>query len=228
MKTKTILLAGLIGAASALSSMAQVYSVNVVGFVNLTIPPGFSMISNPLNGTANTIGALLTGSGATVPSGTHVFKFDPNTSTFENNRFLSSSGWADPNMTMNPGEGVFIQNNSGASFTITFVGTVQTGALSLSMSAGYNIVSIQTPTGGLLDDTTANGLNFPLANGDHFFFYNNANTSYDTYRFLGSTWQGPNGSGGIGSSAAPQVAVGQAFWVQKAVLTSWNRTFTTN
>ena len=47
MRTKTLLLTAALAAAGVVSSMAQVYSVNSVGYVNLTLPNGFSMIANP-------------------------------------------------------------------------------------------------------------------------------------------------------------------------------------
>ena len=47
--------------------MAQVFSVNAVGYVNKTIPAnGFAMISNPLKAADNTIDKLFAG----VPAGT--------------------------------------------------------------------------------------------------------------------------------------------------------------
>ena len=63
MNTKTLLLLGALGAAGMTSAVAQtnVYSVNAVGYINLTLPTGFSLIANQLNSTNNTIGSLLTG-----------------------------------------------------------------------------------------------------------------------------------------------------------------------
>ena len=59
MKTKSILAAALLMAASAASASAQtVYSVNAVGFVNVVFPSGFSIASNPLEGATNTVAAL--------------------------------------------------------------------------------------------------------------------------------------------------------------------------
>ena len=51
MRTKTLLLTAVLGIASAASSMAQaVYSVNVVGYVNLTLKRGFNAVANAPRG----------------------------------------------------------------------------------------------------------------------------------------------------------------------------------
>ena len=77
MRTKTLLLSAAVGAAGLVAASAQtVYSVNSVGYINLSVPAGFSMIANQLdNGTGNTVADVLT-----VPDGTVVFKYDPQTS----------------------------------------------------------------------------------------------------------------------------------------------------
>ena len=60
MRTKALLLGAAVGAIGLATSMAQVYSVNIVGYVNTTIPTGFSIICNPLNATGgNTIGNVM-------------------------------------------------------------------------------------------------------------------------------------------------------------------------
>ena len=72
MKTKTLLLAAALAATGAVSGVAQtVYSVNAVGFVNLVIPPGFSINSNPLNAADNSVAALF----PSVPVGSAIYKF---------------------------------------------------------------------------------------------------------------------------------------------------------
>src|SRR6478672_7317898 len=46
MRTKTLLLTAALAAVGVSSSMAQVYSVNVVGYVNKSVPKGFYMLAN--------------------------------------------------------------------------------------------------------------------------------------------------------------------------------------
>ncbi len=65
MRTKTVILIAAVCAAGAATSMAQVFSVNAVGYVNKVIPAGgFAMVSNPLRAATNTIDALF----ANVPN----------------------------------------------------------------------------------------------------------------------------------------------------------------
>src|SRR5437773_11497511 len=75
MRTKTVLLVAALSAAGVATSMAQVFSVNAVGYVNKIIPKGnkLALISNPLDAGAgnNTIGNLFKG----AQDGTQVYKF---------------------------------------------------------------------------------------------------------------------------------------------------------
>ena len=77
MRTKTLLLAAALTAAGIASIQAQsnVYSVNVVGYVNVVAPVGqFKMIANPLNATNNTIGGI----GPVLPAGlAQIYKNEP-------------------------------------------------------------------------------------------------------------------------------------------------------
>ena len=61
MRTKTLILsavAGFIGCAAALAD-TNVYSLNAVGYINVTCQPGFTMIANQLNTTNNAIKYLM-------------------------------------------------------------------------------------------------------------------------------------------------------------------------
>src|SRR5689334_21456877 len=136
MRTKTLLLIAAIGAAGAATSMAQVFSVNAVGYVNKTIPKNsFLLVSNPLKAATNTINALF----SPVPAGFQVFIYKPGVGydigTYDDleGAFLPASvGTA----TLLPGQGVFAKNPTGSDVTITFVGEVQQGNLSTPMVAG--------------------------------------------------------------------------------------------
>ena len=50
MRTKTMLLSALLGTLGSVSLMAQstnVYSLNAVGYINVTVQPGFNIVSCP-------------------------------------------------------------------------------------------------------------------------------------------------------------------------------------
>src|SRR6266496_2681666 len=74
MRTKTILVTGLLVAAGITTSTAQaVYSVNIVGYINKSLPPGLSLISNQLNASPDNKVQTLFGS----PAGqVTVYKFN--------------------------------------------------------------------------------------------------------------------------------------------------------
>ena len=206
MKTKALLAAGLLMAATAASSVAQtVYSVNAVGFVNVEIPPGFSILANPLEGAANTVSALF----PSVPNTSVIFKFT-GSSYSQNTYFL---GWDFPNQTLVPGEAFFIKN-AGAKFTNTFVGNVKQGALTTPLSAGFSLVSSQVPQQGLV----STDLGLPIGNTETVFTYNNAMNRYDLYTFFLGAWD----------PVEPTIQVGQGFFVKKNNAASWNRTFSVN
>ncbi|MEQ2008225.1 MAG: hypothetical protein ABMA26_15620 [Limisphaerales bacterium] len=211
MKTKALLAAGLMVAASAASSLAQtVYSVNAVGFVNLNFAPGFTLASNPLDGANNTVAVLL----PSVPNGTSVFKFDSAAGTYVGSTFLFGS-WNNPSMTLVPGEGFFFKNPGATTLTITFVGNVKQGTLTTPLSAGFTLVGSQVPQGGLV--TTDLGL--PIGNAESVFKFDTATQAYTGGSFLFGSW-----TGGI----EPTIGVGEGFFVKKNASASWTRTFSVN
>ena len=212
MKTKTLLVAGMVFAAGAVSSMAQgtVYSVNAVGFVNVVLPSGFSIISNPLNAATNTIGALF----PSPPPGSSLFKFDTSLGSFVGTTFAFGN-WGNPGLTLVPGEGFFFKNGAATAFTNTFVGNVQQGTLVTPLSSGFTLVSSQVPQAGLV----ATDLGLPIAPGDSVFTFDNAGNQYQGSTFAFGAW---------GGAGEPQIAVAQGFFVKKAMATSWTRNFSVN
>jgi hypothetical protein len=72
MRTQLILTTAAFGLAGALGASAQVYSVNAVGYINVTVPAkSYSLAANQLNAGGNTIAEVL----PSVPDGTTVFKY---------------------------------------------------------------------------------------------------------------------------------------------------------
>jgi hypothetical protein len=204
MRTKTLLLSAAVGAAGLLAVNAQVYSVNSVGYINLTIPVGFSMIANQLNSGNNTVGSLF----PAVADGTTLYKF--NGVGYDINFY--DEGWGNPAMTLNPGEGAFIRV-VGSPLSVTFVGEVPQGSASnQTIPAGFSIRSSTVPQAASLD-----AMSFPAVDGDTVYRFNNATSSYITSVY-------DEGWGG----GAPVVAVGEAFFVRKIGSASWNRNFSVN
>ncbi len=209
MKTKSILAAALLMAASAASASAQtVYSVNAVGFVNVEFPSGFSIATNPLEGATNTVAALFP---ATTPNGSSVFKFNPVTGSFSSATFFFGT-WDNPAMTLVPGEGFFFRNTDVVTFTNTFVGNVKQGALVTPLSAGFTLVASQVPQAGLANTD----LQLPIGTGDTIFQFRNG--AYASSTFFFGTWD--NGE--------PSIRVGEGFFTRRSASGSWTRTFSVN
>lgn len=210
MRTKTLLLSAAVTAAGMLSSMAQVYSVNAVGYVNVTIPAkGYQLIANPLLAADSKLSALL----PNVKDGTTVYKYDPATGYSVNTFFFGA--WGDGNQTLVPGEGAFVLNgDTAAPQTLTFVGEVAQGDRSHAIPAGFSIQSSEVPQAGKL--TT--DLNFPAADGDAVYKFNAASQSYDSFTFFFGGW----------SPSEPTVDVGESVFVNKAAAANWTRTFNVN
>src|SRR5258707_4955360 len=155
MRTKTLLLTAALSAAGALTAMAQVNPVNIVGNVNLPVPQGFSMIANQLNNSANNQLATLI---PTPPNASFFYKF--NGVSYQIDDFTDGAWEGDTAgaMTMNPGEGIFIFASSA--FTATFVGEVQIYS-STPIPHVINIVSSAFTQQGLFQTH----LGYPNASG---------------------------------------------------------------
>jgi hypothetical protein len=215
MRTKTLAVIAAIGAAGIATSMAQVYSVNAVGYVNKTIPAKqYALISNPLIAATNTINALF----QPVPAGTQVYFYTPGAgytvATFDD---LAGAYIPDAaaNLQVKPGQGVFVQNTSTTPVTITFVGEVPQGTLTTTLVAGLQIVSSQVPQAG-----TAKDLGLVGAAGDQIFQWDVATQKYaaSTFDDLANDWL----------PALTPLAVGDAFFLKKVAAGTWTRTFNVN
>lgn len=218
MRTKSLLFTAAIMAAGVITSVAQsVYSVNAVGYINLSLGAGFTLIANQLNGTNNNIGTIL----PTVPDGAQVLKWDSaNQTFFEAEQYFDGIGWIPGTSTLSPGEGFFI--NLTDPTTVTLVGEVPQGNLTNSLPLNFSAVSMQTPQSLPLNvgDVLNSGAQFPATDGDQVLFWNSANQTYE------EAIQYFDGIGWIPSDPTP--AVGQGFFVNKATASLWTRSFSVN
>jgi len=196
--------------------MAQtVYSVNAVGYVNLVIQPGFSIIANPLDAgsTNNTIANLFPG----APNNFAVYKFNPATGAYSVNRYkTTTSAFSDPTQTLVPGEGAFVNNPLTTPLTNTFVGTVMSGALNNPIVSGFSIISSQVPQAGKVQAD----LGLIPSGTITVYKFNNATGAYSSARYFNGTWPS-------GGAAEPSVGVGEGFFVNNAsgATMNWARTF---
>jgi hypothetical protein len=236
MRTKTLLLTAALSAAGLATSMAQVYSVNAVGYVNQSVPAnGLAILSVPLNGTNNALNTTMP-----IPNGydgTTVYRFDVATQNYlDPIAWIEGFGWfspSDANPTVNPGEGVWVQNLAATALPITFVGEVPSGTLNNAIPGGNNLklASSVVPKGLPLGDVATAGttLGFPAADSDTVFIFNPATQNYkDPYAYIdGFGWFSANaddpGPGG------PVIQPGTGFWSQKpGAAGTWTQTFSVN
>jgi hypothetical protein len=242
MRTKTLLLTAALSAAGLATSMAQVYSVNAVGYVNKTIPAAgpsgssWAVLGNPLNGTNNSLNTILP-----LPSGydgATIFRFDPvQQSYLDSIGWIEGFGWfspSDPDPTLNPGEGFFFQNVAASPLAVTFVGEVPMGTLNNPVVGGFqwSIRSSMVPKGLRLGDTdattgAANTLEFPAADGDTVFIFDTATQQYlDSYGYIGGFgWNSASDPDPDG----PLLEPASGFFVLKAgPNATWTQTFSVN
>lgn len=220
MRTKTLLLTASIMAAGLGASMAQVYSVNAVGYVNYAISrSGFACIANPLNGTNNLANTVLK-----APADALLYRFVNGHYTEPDS--YDGSSWLDPfgnpsTTVLNPGEGFFLYVPAAA--TITFVGEVPQGAnLTNPIPAGFSIRASVVPQSAPLNG--ANSLNFPAAPDDTLYFWQIPSQNFaEPLTYDGTSWLD-----GFGNPVSPTPAVAQAFFINKLAPATWTRSFSVN
>lgn len=198
--------------------MAQVVSVNVVGFVNKSLPTGWVILVNPLDGgTNNTVGGILPAAG--LAEGTTIFKWDAQNHTYGFTANISFGDW-DPatayTTSLSPGEGFWLYSPSAQ--TVTFVGEVKQGSLTTPISTGaWSLVGSQVPQQGALQGVLA----FAPSDGDIIYTYNNP--------------AGPSGPWGTASYSTdfgwdpsdPVIDIAQGLFVFRSTAGSdWTRSFT--
>jgi len=208
----------MVGVAGIASSFAQnVYSVNVVGYINLTLTNNFSLIANQLdNGQGNLVTNMFTG----VPTGTFVYKFNGVSYASLQLSAIPGQGWtpiANRQMTLAPGEGVFVRKPAAAaSIPLTFVGEVMQGDLVNPVVIGFDIYSAMVPQQGGIG--TVHG--YVPAPGD--FVYKWSGTSYSSKQYRGAPFNAWSPAG------EPVLEVGEAVFIKSTTVKNWSRTFNVN
>lgn len=120
MRTKTLLLTAVLGVASIVAALAAdpVYSVNAVGYVNVVLKPGFTIVANPLNAGDNHLSKIFP---ANMPSGTTIYRQ-------VDNKFVMSAFIPDDFGVLNwdivptpaVGEGFWIKSKTAKTWNRTF------------------------------------------------------------------------------------------------------------
>src|ERR1035437_9012958 len=132
MRTKVLLCAAAMAASLASLSAQNVYSLNVVGYVNVTLPAQqFYAVANPLD--ASVGGTVAGGNDVTnlfatgITGGSTISTFNSTLNDYDSPPITFSartSAW-DGNVTMQPGKAVLFYNNGADDTAVTFVGQGQ-------------------------------------------------------------------------------------------------------
>jgi hypothetical protein len=216
MRTKALLVGAAIGAVSLVTSMAQVYSVNIVGYVNVNIPTGWTMIQNPLKASPDNKVINVVPYGSTDK----VFTIQKWVSgVFIQNNF--DTVWDDETMELNPGEGFFVYNPFPA-FTLTFVGEVCTGnstdaGMQIPLVNGWNMVGSKVPQAGLLQADLGY---VPTAPAEMTQQWDNSQANYVIRSWDEAIGWDPDAGG------EPSLGIAEATWIYRlAGAGTWARTF---
>lgn len=162
MRTKALFCAAAL-AAGAATSMAQsnVYSLNVVGYVNYSFSSGnYVLVCNPLNAGTNDLNTILAG----APTGTQVQTWNTAAQDFDAATPVKlANGTWNPNLTVKPGQGFFVVANGN--FTNTFVGEVIQGSVTNALVGGgnYEAIGSTVPVGGSITNVLDQ---YPALSGD--------------------------------------------------------------
>jgi hypothetical protein len=228
MKAKTLVLTAALTAAGIATSMAQVFSVNAVGYVNQNVPHNFSMVANPFVNATNTLNALLPPS--SMPNngaGVTIYKFTAgsfevhNIDEFDPQWFDGNAQPSGDTAVLVFGDGAFLYN-PGVAFTQTWVGEVAQGTpLQTTVPSGFSIKSSKVPQSGKV--TT--DLNYQPGLGDSIQKFNSGSQAFEVFTFdeFDQVWVNGNAQ-----PEEPVLGIAESAFFVRLNGTTWNRNFTVN
>lgn len=240
MRTKTLLIAAAALAFGLATSQAQVYSQNVVGYVNVPLTNGvFSVVAPTLDldgtGVNNTVSTVFTtpaiGDIVYVFNGTgydtlsYIVEGSGHPVVYVTNWF-NGSGNVASGYSINPGVSVFYL--PAANETATLVGNVlqSTNLVNTYFPAAghFQLLSSKAPISGGLTSV----LGYTPTIGDNVYIYDNGH--YDIYSYIVEGSGHPvtyttNWFNGAGAVQEPVINVGQGFWMLPAGSSSWSQNF---
>lgn len=223
MRTKALLLTAALGLAGAATSMAQaVYSVNVVGYINLTMKPGFNLVANQLNAAPNNnINTVI----PSAPEESQILKFVNGNYTGD----IYLGGWVnalsgDPSTTtVAPGEGFFFFNPGATDVTSTLVGEVRTGnGLNVTLNPGFTLASSIVPQ----EISLIAGNGFPEVEEAQYLTFNANTQNYNTALIYLGGWV--DSLSGDPVDAKPTVGQGFFYFNPDNTAKTWSRNFNPN
>jgi hypothetical protein len=220
MRTKALLgLAALAVSAATCVAQSNVYSLNIVGYVNVDVQQGLNLISNPLkpsNGDYNITNTIA------LPDsldGALIFKWAGTAWASDIPSWISLGGgtgaWDTP-MVIPHGESFFLQAPAAAK--VLFVGEVATGDVPYSVGPGLSAVANKVPVAEPWPGSD-NG-----NDGDLIYTWSGNAWSSDLWTYYdGIGWN----AGGAGDNVnGPTLPVGGgAMYLNSGSALSWTRAF---
>lgn len=189
---------------------------SVVGYINLTLPPGYHLIANQLsNAPNNSVSNVF----PSPPDRSRIWFWDLTNQVFElASTFSWNYGWQ-PDCDLPPGKGFMFR--STALFTNTIVGTVVCAWFTNEI-AGSNRLSLLAfalpmASGGGGSDAWQ----FPAGDGDTLYLFQTGSQSYSNgfSYFTESGWFDPDG---VAGTNGPVIPIATAFFVEHpGAATNW-------
>jgi len=220
---KTLLIAAAALAASVISSQAQVYSLNIVGYVNQTMSGGaYNLVSVPLQTSSSNNAEQVF---SAIQSGDSILIWT--NQSYALYTFGAPGQWLYPDqVTIGPapllpaGSAVFY--SPGGNETNTYVGTcvLSNTTTPVSLPGGlYTLVGSLPPIGVTsLEDTN---LNLPLQSGDQILYWNSVASTYLVYTYgAPGQWLQPDQ---VTVGPAPALSVAQGFFYAPGGNETWSQ-----
>ena len=222
MRTKALLCAAFV-AAGAISAVAQqnVYSLNIVGYVNVNVPVGYSLLANPLSaGVTNGANEIM----PVVPDSQFLTW---NGAGFDAVQYSSLfNAWVNP-VTLDPanppqlppGKGFFYYTPTAS--TVTFVGQVvpnPNATNNVTLPVGYSLVGSAMPIAAT--DITAAPARLPLIPDMQVQKWNGSGFNAAQYSSLFSAWVNP---ATLDPVPVPSIAPGEGFFYYTPTVTTWSQ-----
>jgi hypothetical protein len=212
MRTKILLTAAAAMVAGLVSSNAQVYSANVVGYANVICVgntgagTGYSLIANPFDdGNANQLTNVLPAN--LFANKSQLITWNAGLGKYNTAIVKGAAGWPS-SVSLPPGTGFFVFNSSATPVTNTFVGSVVVNinaSTTNTLPGGSSLVASAIPYADDIQTSTNINL-FLVANKSQLISWNTSAQKYNTAVV--------KGAGGWGASFP--VTVGQGFFFSTA------------
>jgi hypothetical protein len=216
MKKTLVLAACAIAGVLTASAQSNVYSLNIVGYVNTVFKGGgaYTLCANPLDAPTNDAISMLPLN--TLNNGSRVMTW--NGAGYD--VMLKSFGaWSPTNVNLPVGKGFFVRNNLTTNYTVTFVGNVLGGVPGTNTTdivPGYQLYGSKAPIGGDVFATGNNTLNMggilaALPNGSRVMTWDNSGSGAYSIALK---------SFGAWSPTNKLINVGEGFFIRNNSLTT--------